>query len=223
MNIMLIGAPGAGKGTQAAFICQRFQIPQISSGDMLRQAVKAGTALGKQAKQIMEKGELVPDSIMIDLMKERLKESDCKKGFLLDGFPRTLPQAEALKKANIFFDYVIEIAVDDDEIVHRLSGRRVHPGSGRIYHVDYNPPRIANKDDLTHEPLIQRPDDEEKTVRNRLTVYHQQTQPLISYYRDWQTSKAPHAPTLIRIDGIGQVDSIQRAIETALSKQLNSH
>lgn len=213
MKIMLIGAPGAGKGTQATFICKQLHIPAISSGDMLRQAVKAGTPLGLQAKQIMEKGELVPDQIMIDLIKDRLKQADCKNGFLLDGFPRTLPQAEALKQAQLYFDYVIEIRVPDDEIVHRLSGRRVHPSSGRIYHVDYHPPKQAGYDDLSGEPLIQRPDDEEQTVRNRLSVYHHQTQPLIAYYREWQIQQLPHAPVFCSINGVGRVEDIHHQIE----------
>lgn len=212
MKIILIGAPGAGKGTQAKLISEKFHIPQISTGDILRQAVKAGTPLGNQAKQIMEKGELVPDHIMIDIIKARLNEPDCKNGFLLDGFPRTIPQAEALKKENIFLDYVVEIDVDDEEIVHRLSGRRVHPASGRIYHIDYNPPRVADKDDVTGEPLIQRPDDAENTVRNRLQIYHQQTEPLINYYCEWEHAQLPHAPKFFKVAGQGDVATIHQAI-----------
>ncbi|MBI5447620.1 MAG: adenylate kinase [Gammaproteobacteria bacterium] len=216
MRMILIGAPGAGKGTQATFISEEFHIPQISTGDILRQAVKAGTALGKQAKQIMDKGELVPDRIMIDIIKNRLQLPDCSHGFLLDGFPRTLPQAEALRKEGIFLDYVLEIDVDDEEIVHRLSGRRVHPASGRIYHVDYNPPRLANLDDLTGEPLIQRPDDAEGTVRNRLQVYHQQTEPLIDYYRQGETAGLPHAPRVFKVMGHDNVETVHQAIVSLL-------
>src|SRR5882724_3641065 len=182
MRLILLGAPGAGKGTQAAFICERFGIPQISTGDMLRAAVKAGTALGVAAKKVMDSGALVSDDLIIGLVKERLKQPDCANGYLFDGFPRTIPQADAMKEAGVGIDYVLEIAVPDEAIVERMSGRRVHPASGRTYHVKFNPPKNAGKDDLSGEPLIQREDDKEETVTKRLAVYHQQTEPLVEYY-----------------------------------------
>ncbi len=204
MRIILLGSPGAGKGTQARFICEKYGIPQISTGDMLRAAVKAGTPLGVKAKAIMDKGQLVSDDIMIALVKERITQADCKNGFLLDGFPRTIPQAEALREAGVNPDYVIEVNVDDEEIVHRLSGRWFHPGSGRTYHVDYHPPKVPFKDDNTGEALIQREDDKENTVRHRLDVYHAQTKPLIEYYQMRGNYK--------KIDGFGEVSTIRDKI-----------
>ncbi len=217
MRIVLLGAPGAGKGTQSEFICKKLHIPAISTGEMLRLAVKEGTPLGNKAKSIMETGSLVSDHIMIDLIKLRLQKPDCKNGFLLDGFPRTLPQAEALKKEKIFLDFVVEIDVSDEEIVHRMSGRRVHPASGRTYHIDYNPPKNPGKDDLTGETLIQRPDDEEHTVRKRLKIYHEQTEPLVHYYKRWEASGEPHAPHLIKIDGHGDVEEIHQILYSLLT------
>ena len=188
MKLILLGAPGAGKGTQAQFIREKFSIPQISTGDMLRAAVKAGTALGLAAKQVMDAGGLVSDEIIIGLVSDRLQQDDCQAGYLFDGFPRTLPQAEAMKVAGVALDYVLEIDVADEEIIERMSGRRVHPGSGRTYHIRFNPPRVAGKDDVTGEDLIQRDDDQEETVRKRLQIYHSQTRPLLDYYRDWVNS-----------------------------------
>lgn len=215
MRLILLGCPGAGKGTQAKFIKEEFQIPQISTGDMLRAAIALGTPLGKQVKQIMDEGGLVSDDIMIELVKERIQQPDCQKGFLLDGFPRTIPQAEALRKNNILIDYVVEINVSDEELIKRLSGRRVHPGSGRVYHTVFNPPKVDNLDDITGEPLIQREDDHEDTVRNRLKVYHQQTAPLVNYYSQ---AEGPNAPVYIKVDGEGLVEEIRDMIFTALSK-----
>ncbi|MBT5031170.1 MAG: adenylate kinase, partial [Proteobacteria bacterium] len=185
MRLILLGGPGAGKGTQANFVTEKFGIPQISTGDMLRAAVRAGTELGKQAKQIMDAGDLVSDKLIIELIKERLAQDDCSGGYLLDGFPRTIPQAHAMKENSIHVDHVIEIFVDDEEIIRRISGRRVHSESGRTYHVEFNPPKVAGKDDETGEALIQREDDQEETIRVRLTVYHEQTEPLVRYYEDW--------------------------------------
>ncbi len=213
MRIILLGPPGAGKGTQAQHIMERYSIPQISTGDMLRAAVKAGTPMGLAAKKIMDSGELVSDDIIIGLVKERISEEDCANGFLFDGFPRTIPQAEALVSAKVSIDHVVEIAVDDDAIVERLSGRRVHEGSGRVYHVTYNPPKVAGKDDETGEELVQRDDDQETTVRNRLDVYHQQTEPLVNFYRQMNTSDAP---TYHRIEGVGSVDDIRDSIFESL-------
>ncbi|MEM9604353.1 MAG: adenylate kinase [Pseudomonadota bacterium] len=213
MRIILLGGPGAGKGTQAQFICDAFGIPQISTGDMLRAAVKAGTPLGVEAKKIMDAGGLVSDDIIVGLVKERLQEPDCANGCLFDGFPRTLAQADALADAAIDIDHVVEIAVDDDEIVKRMSGRRVHPGSGRTYHVQFNPPKSEGVDDVTGEALIQRDDDQEDTVRERLAVYHQQTAPLISYYSD---RAANSAQGYTRVDGVQPVDTVRDAIHTAL-------
>ena len=217
MRLILLGGPGAGKGTQATFIKEKFGIPQISTGDMLRAAVKAGTPMGLAAKKVMDSGALVSDEIIIGLVKERIKESDCAKGFLFDGFPRTIPQADAMKHAGVDIDVVVEIAVDDNEIVERMSGRRTHPGSGRTYHVKFNPPKVAGKDDVTGEDLIQRDDDKEDTVKNRLAVYHQQTKPLINYYGDWAASRAPGAPRYVRIAGMGKVEEIRDRIFAALA------
>ncbi|MGE3919485.1 MAG: adenylate kinase [Gammaproteobacteria bacterium] len=216
MRVILLGSPGAGKGTQAKFIYQKYGIPQISTGDMLRAAINAGTPLGLAAQKTLEDGALVSDDIIIDLVKERIKADDCKNGFLLDGFPRTLKQAEALKEAGISIDYVIEIAVPDDEIIKRLSGRRVHVASGRIYHIDYQPPKVPGKDDVTGETLIQREDDHEATVRHRLEIYNQQTKPLIQYFNDWSHSGEPNAPKCSSISGVGTVEEIQKDIETIL-------
>ncbi|MES2141647.1 MAG: adenylate kinase [Pseudomonadota bacterium] len=218
MRVILLGSPGAGKGTQAKFITERYQIPQISTGDMLRSAVSQGTEIGLQAKAIMDVGQLVPDNVIIALVKTRIQQADCKNGFLLDGFPRTLPQAGAIRESSIFIDFVIEIAVDDEEIVRRLSGRRIHPASGRVYHLIYNPPRIPNKDDETGEDLIQREDDCEATIRKRLEVYHQQTKPLIHYYQDWQRSDDPQAPRFIQINGLAGVLEVREQIFAVLDK-----
>ncbi|SHK33114.1 adenylate kinase [Halomonas caseinilytica] len=216
MRLILLGAPGAGKGTQAQFICERFGIPQISTGDMLRAAVKEGSELGLQVKEIMETGGLVSDDLIISLVKERIAQPDCANGFLFDGFPRTIPQADAMKDAGVKIDHVLEIAVPDEEIVNRLAGRRVHPASGRIYHVDLNPPREEGKDDVTGEPLIQRDDDSEATVRNRLSVYHDQTAPLVEYYQDWARQEPDVAPRYHRVEGVGSVDDITTQVIEAL-------
>ncbi len=216
MRLILLGGPGAGKGTQANFIKDEFGIPQISTGDMLRAAVKAGTELGMQAKKIMDEGGLVSDDIIIGLVKERIQQPDCENGFLFDGFPRTIPQADAMKDGGIDVDYVVEIVVDDDEIIKRMSGRRVHLASGRTYHVMYNPPKEEGKDDVTGEPLIQRDDDQEETVRKRLAVYHEQTEPLVEYYSKWADSGDDRAPEHVQIDGIGSVDGIRDKIFAAL-------
>lgn len=218
MRIILLGAPGAGKGTQAQFIKEKYDIPQISTGDMLRAAVKAGTEMGLQAKQKMDAGELVSDDIIIGIVKERVKEDDCKNGYLLDGFPRTIPQADAMREHDIDVDYVVEIDVDHEEIVKRLSGRRVHPDSGRVYHVTYNAPKEAGKDDVTGEPLIQREDDKEATVRRRLAVYEEQTRPLVAYYSDWADKDSEQAPEYISIKGVGSVEDIRDAIFSGLSQ-----
>ncbi|MBR9981506.1 MAG: adenylate kinase [Desulfatitalea sp.] len=216
MRLILLGGPGAGKGTQANYIKERYQIPQISTGDMLRAAVKAGTELGKKAKSVMDSGGLVPDDVIIGLVKERIKEADCQKGFLFDGFPRTIPQADAMKAAGVPIDAVVEIDVPDGEIIKRMSGRRVHLASGRTYHVTFNPPKVEGKDDETGEPLIQRDDDQEETVRKRLDVYHAQTEPLVAYYKEWAKTGAPGAPKHIRIEGVGKVDGIRDQIFKAL-------
>ena len=216
MRLILLGAPGAGKGTQAVFITEKFGIPQISTGDMLRAAIKAGAPLGLAAKKFMDAGALVPDDVIIGLVKERIKQSDAAKGFLFDGFPRTIPQADAMKSAGVMLDYVIEIDVEDAEIVKRLSGRRVHPASGRTYHVMFNPPKKSGKDDLTGEELVQREDDKEATVKNRLDVYHSQTKPLVAYYSNWAKSGVPGAPKYVKIAGIGSMESIRDRIFAAL-------
>ena len=216
MRLILLGPPGAGKGTQAAIICKQFGIPQISTGDMLRAAVKAGTSLGKQAQTIMASGGLVSDEIIIGLVRERLQEPDCTKGYLLDGFPRTIPQAEAMKANGIRIDHVLEIDVADEEIIQRMSGRRVHPGSGRTYHVRFNPPKVEGRDDITGEPLIQREDDREDTVRKRLEVYRAQTLPLVAYYKNWAASGDAMAPKYAYLAGVGSVEEISQKIFVAL-------
>ena len=216
MRLILLGAPGAGKGTQAVFIVEKFGIPQISTGDMLRAAIKAGAPLGLAAKKFMDGGALVPDDVIIGLVKERIKQSDAAKGFLFDGFPRTIPQADAMKSAGVMLDFVIEIDVDDAEIVKRLSGRRVHPASGRTYHLIFNPPKSSGKDDVTGEDLVQREDDTEATVTNRLDVYHSQTKPLVAYYSDWAKSGVPGAPKYVKIAGVGSMESIRDRIFAAL-------
>ncbi len=215
MRLILLGPPGAGKGTQAAFITEHFGIPQISTGDMLRAAVKAGTPLGVAAKKIMDSGGLVSDDIIIGLVKDRLQQPDCQSGYLFDGFPRTIPQADALKQANVGLDFVVEIAVPEEDIIERMSGRRVHPASGRSYHVRFNPPKVAEKDDITGEPLVQRDDDKEQTVRHRLQVYRDQTRPLVDYYSAWASSDAK-APRYRKVEGVGSVDDIKNKIFKAL-------
>ena len=214
MQIILLGAPGAGKGTQAKFISDHFNIPQISTGDMLRASVSKGTELGLKAKVLMEKGELVPDDLILDLVKDRISEKDCANGFLFDGFPRTLDQANALKDKGIKIDCVIEIMVDDDEIIQRMSGRRVHSASGRTYHIKYNPPKQENIDDETGEPLIQRPDDNEETVRKRLAIYHDQTSPLVDFYK--KSSLVQNGNKYIEVNGVGDISTIQEQIKKAL-------
>ena len=217
MRIILLGAPGAGKGTQATFIKEHFNIPQISTGDMLRAAVKAGTPLGLEAKSHMDSGGLVPDAVIIGLVSERIKDADCKNGFLFDGFPRTIPQADAMKNAGVVIDYVVEIDVPDSAIVERMSGRRSHPASGRTYHVKFNPPKVAGKDDVTGEDLVQRDDDKEETVQKRLEVYHSQTKPLVDYYSNWANSGLAGAPKHIKVNGLGELDSIKNNIFAQLS------
>ncbi len=217
MRIILLGAPGAGKGTQAQFITEKFGIPQISTGDMLRAAVSAGTELGLQVKDVMASGGLVSDEIIIALVKERIQQEDCRNGFLLDGFPRTIPQAEAMKDAGVVIDNVVEIFVDDEDIVARLSGRRVHLDSGRVYHLIYNPPKSEGLDDETGEALIQREDDQESTVRKRLEVYHQQTEPLVDYYQNIGEQQGAPAPVYVRIEGVGTVEEIKQRLFSAMS------
>ncbi|MBA4212467.1 MAG: adenylate kinase [Polaromonas sp.] len=218
MRLILLGAPGAGKGTQATFICQKYGIPQISTGDMLRAAVKAGTPLGLQAKSVMESGALVSDDLIINLVKERIAQADCAGGFLFDGFPRTIPQADAMKTAGVKLDYVLEIDVPFDAIIERMSGRRSHPASGRTYHVKFNPPKVDGKDDVTGEPLIQREDDKEETVKKRLEVYSAQTRPLVDYYSSWARNDAASAPQYRAISGMGTVEDITARAFEALSK-----
>lgn len=215
MRVILLGAPGAGKGTQAQFICEKFGVPQIATGDMLRAAIKAKSPLGLKVKGVMDAGQLVSDDIVIELVKERIQAGDCAKGFLFDGFPRTIPQAEALRDAGVAIDHVLEIAVDDEEIVKRISGRRVHPDSGRVYHVIYNPSKEEGKDDVTGEALILRDDDNEETVRKRLSIYHEQARPLVNFYTDMAKSDAT-ASSYSRIEGIGSVDAITTAVLAAL-------
>ncbi len=217
MRLILLGAPGAGKGTQATFICQRYAIPQISTGDMLRAAVKAGTPLGLQAKQVMDSGALVSDDLIINLVKERIAQPDCAHGFLFDGFPRTIPQADAMKAAGVKIDYVLEIDVPFDAIIERMSGRRSHAASGRTYHVRHNPPKVDGLDDLTGEPLIQREDDKEATVRKRLDVYSAQTRPLVDYYAKWAERDPGAAPKYRAISGVGHVDEITERVFSALA------
>jgi len=216
MRLILLGPPGAGKGTQAAFITEHFGIPQISTGDMLRAAVKAGTPLGVAAKKIMDSGGLVSDDIIIGLVKDRLLQADCHSGYLFDGFPRTIPQADALKHANVALDFVVEIAVPEEDIIERMSGRRVHPASGRSYHVRFNPPKVAERDDLTGDALVQRDDDKEETVRHRLQVYRDQTRPLVDYYSAWATADS-NAPRYRKVEGVGSVDEIKNKIFKALA------
>ena len=216
MRLILLGPPGAGKGTQASFIRERFRIPQISTGDMLRAAVKAGNPLGIAAKKVMDAGQLVSDDIIIGLVKERLRDHDCGNGCLFDGFPRTVPQAEAMRHSGVDLDFVLEIDVDEDEIIQRMSGRRVHPGSGRVYHVKFNPPKVPGKDDVTGEPLIQRDDDKEETVRRRLQVYRQQTRPLVDYYAKWAAQGDARAPKYRKISGMGSVAEIRDRVFAAL-------
>ncbi|MEQ1598674.1 MAG: adenylate kinase [Methylotenera sp.] len=217
MRIILLGAPGAGKGTQATFIKEKFNIPQISTGDMLRAAVKAGTPLGLEAKGHMDSGGLVPDAVIIGLVSERIKEADCANGFLFDGFPRTIPQADAMKNAGVGIDYVVEINVPDSAIVERMSGRRSHPASGRTYHVKFNPPKVAGKDDVTGEDLVQRPDDAAETVMKRLEVYHSQTKPLVDYYVTWSKNGLAGAPKHVKVNGLGEMNSIRDSIFAALT------
>lgn len=216
MRLILLGGPGAGKGTQAGYITRKYLIPQISTGDMLRAAVKAGTAQGIAAKAIMDRGELVSDDIIVTLVKARIQAPDCARGFLFDGFPRTIPQAEALKGSGIDVDHVVEIAVEDGAIIDRMSGRRVHLPSGRTYHVKYNPPKVAGKDDATGEDLIQREDDKEETVKKRLVIYHQQTVPLVQFYASWSASGDARAPRCHRIPGDGTVEQVRDRIFAAL-------
>jgi adenylate kinase len=216
MRFILLGPPGAGKGTQASFITKEYGIPQISTGDMLRAAIKAGTELGVKARKLMDAGQLVPDDVILDLVQRRIQEPDCAGGFLFDGFPRTLAQAGAMKNAGVHIDYVIEIAVPDEEIIQRMSGRRVHPGSGRSYHVKFNPPKIADKDDLSGEALILRQDDQPETVKERLHVYRAQTQPLIEYYANWQATGDPKAPRHCKVSGTGTVEQIRDRVFAAL-------
>lgn len=216
MRLILLGAPGAGKGTQAQYICERYNIPQISTGDMLRAAVKAGSPMGVEAKKIMDAGGLVSDDIILGLIEERLQQPDCANGFLFDGFPRTIPQAEALKNQGVQLDYVVEVDVPDEEIIKRMSGRRVHPASGRTYHVIFNPPKTEGKDDVTGDDLIQRDDDNETTVRKRLEVYHSQTKPLVNFYSQWAEGGEPGAPQYVRVAGMGSVEQIRDQIFKAL-------
>ncbi|OOG23059.1 adenylate kinase [Thioalkalivibrio denitrificans] len=216
MRLILLGAPGAGKGTQAQYITEKFGIPQISTGDMLRAAVKAGTPLGVEAKKVMDAGGLVSDEIILGLIRERLLKPDCANGYLFDGFPRTIPQAEALRGQSIPLDFVVEVDVPDEEIIKRMSGRRVHPASGRTYHVTFNPPKVEGKDDVTGEDLIQRDDDNEETVRKRLSVYHDQTKPLVKFYSEWAATGDEAAPKCVKVEGIGSVEEIRDRIFAAL-------
>ena len=218
MRIILLGMPGAGKGTQAQHLMEKYRIPQISTGDMLRAAIKAGSPLGREAKGYMDKGELVPDRVVIELVRQRVKEPDCASGFIVDGFPRTIPQAEALRDAGIDIDNVVEIAVGDDEILRRMSGRRVHLASGRTYHLTFNPPKVPGKDDVTGEDLVQRADDNEETVKRRIANYHTQTQPLIAFYSKWAASGDKRAARVIKVPGTGKVTEIRDRMFAALGK-----
>ena len=216
MRVVLLGGPGAGKGTQAAFIAGRYEIPQISTGDMLRAAIRSGSELGAGAKALMDAGRLVPDEVIVSLVEERIAAGDCANGFLLDGFPRTIPQAEVMRERGIRIDVVVEITVPDENIIERMSGRRVHPASGRTYHVRFNPPVTEGLDDVTGEPLVQRDDDRESTVRHRLEVYHEQTAPIIEYYRRWEKDDPDSAPRVLRIDGLGTLDDVRGRVFAAL-------
>ena len=216
MRLILLGPPGAGKGTQAKFICEKYRIPQVSTGDMLRAAIKAGTLLGQEAKKVIDAGHLVSDDIVVNLVRERLLREDCRDGYLFDGFPRTIPQAEAIRVAGVPLDFVVEIEVNDAEIAERMSGRRVHLASGRSYHVKFNPPKVEGLDDVTGEPLIQRDDDLRETVLKRLEVYHSQTSPLVEYYSRWSATGGPAAPKVRRISGRGSVEEITRAVFATL-------
>ncbi len=219
MRIILLGMPGSGKGTQARFLMQHYGIPQISTGDMLRAEIEAGTVLGLEAKKLMDAGALVPDSVVIKMVEGRVALPDCNQGYIVDGFPRTIGQAETLRAAGINADYVIEIEVADDEILRRMSGRRVHPASGRTYHIEFNPPKIAGTDDVTGEPLVQRPDDSKKTVMKRISTYHAQTKPLVEYYRQWGASADTRAPHYVNINGLGAVEEIRDKIFAALARR----
>ena len=218
MRVVLLGGPGAGKGTQAAFITERYGVPQISTGDMLRAAIRSGGGLGAGAKALMDAGRLVPDETIVSLVEERIAAGDCANGFLFDGFPRTIPQAEVMRDRGVRIDAVVEITVPDENIIERMSGRRVHPGSGRTYHVRFNPPATAGIDDVTGEPLVQRDDDRESTVRHRLEVYHEQTAPIIEYYRRWETDDPASAPRVSRIDGLGALDEVRERVFAALDR-----
>jgi adenylate kinase len=219
MRIILLGMPGAGKGTQARFLIEKYSIPQISTGDMLRAAIKADTPPGREAKKYMDRGALVPDDIVIEFVKQRVSQPDCANGFIFDGFPRTIPQAEALRCAGIHVDFVVDVHVEDNEILRRMSGRRVHPPSGRSYHISFNPPKVAGRDDITGESLVQRDDDKEETVRQRIRIYHNQTKPLIEYYSRWSAAGDPHAPRYVRIDGAGTVDQIRERLLAELAAE----
>ena len=217
MKLILLGAPGAGKGTQAKFICEKFGIPQISTGDMLRAQVKAGTELGLEAKKHMDAGGLVPDAVIIGMVKDRLTQADCQNGYLFDGFPRTIPQAEAMKEAGVALDIVLEIDVPDADIIERMAGRRAHLPSGRTYHVKFNPPKVEGKDDVTGEDLVQRDDDKEETVKKRLEIYHSQTKPLVTFYSNWAAEGCAKAPKVKKVAGVGSVDAITASVLEALS------
>ena len=216
MRLILLGLPGAGKGTQAQYIVERYRIPQISTGDMLREEIRAGSELGLKAKAFMDRGELVPDELVIELVKQRVSRADCANGYLFDGFPRTIAQADAMRREHIDIDFVIEIEVADDEILRRMSGRRVHPGSGRTYHLEFNPPKVAGQDDVTGEPLVQRPDDREETVRKRIATYHAVTKPLVNYYLTWAKSCESGAPRYLNFYGRGSIEHIRDKIFAAI-------
>ncbi len=217
MRFIMLGGPGAGKGTQAAFLTEHYSIPQISTGDMLRAAIAEGTPVGIEAKKLMDKGNLVPDDVITKLVRERIKHEDCKNGFLLDGFPRTIAQADALRSQRLSLDAVVEIDVDHEVIIERISGRRVHEASGRVYHISHNPPKIAGKDDETGEALVQRDDDQEDTVRHRLNVYEEKTAPLINYFKDWEKNEPDTAPRYVKVDGIGELEEVRDRIFAGLA------